>query len=147
MSVEEARGVAAAHARAPERRAGQQRLAWEMCALIHGRQAADDAAAASTGFTSAATSLSAGQLAALGEEIPTTHSEVVGRDVVDLLVESTLAASKGEARRLIAGGGIYVNDVALSESRALGSDDLLHGRYVMLRKGKRQRHLLVATDA
>jgi hypothetical protein len=37
--------------------------------------------------------------------------------------------------------------VALSESRALGSDDLLHGRYVMLRKGKRQRHLLVATDA
>ena len=56
-----------------------------------------------------------------------------------------LAASKGEARRLIAGGGIYVNDVALAESRAArATDDLLHGRYVMLRKGKRQRHLLVA---
>ena len=48
------------------------------------------------------------------------------------------------ARRLIAGGGIYLNDVALPESRTLGADDLLHGRYAMLRKGKRQRHLLVS---
>jgi tyrosyl-tRNA synthetase len=144
LPVEEARRIAAEHVRAPERRAGQARLAWEMCALIHGAAAADEAAAASTGFTSAAGSLSAEQLAALTDEIPTTHTEIAGRDVVDLLVESKLAASKGEARRLIAGGGIYVNDVALTEGRALGHEDLLHGRYVMLRKGKRQRHLLVA---
>jgi tyrosyl-tRNA synthetase len=144
VPVEEARSVAADHARAPERRAGQQRLAWEMVALIHGGPAADEAAGASTGFTSAAETLSAEQLAALMDEIPTTRAEVVGRDVVELLVESTLAASKGEARRLIAGGGIYVNDVALAEGRALGPGDLLHGRYVMLRKGKRQRHLLVS---
>jgi tyrosyl-tRNA synthetase len=147
MPIEEARSVAAEHARAPARRAGQQRLAWEMCALIHGTQTADDAAAASAGFTSAATSLSPGQLAALSDEIPTTRAEIVGRDLVDLLVESTLAGSKGEARRLIAGGGIYVNDVAIPESRALGRDDLLHDRYVMLRKGKRQRHLLVTGGA
>jgi tyrosyl-tRNA synthetase len=143
VPVEEARAVAAEHAKAPERRAGQQRLAWEMCSLIHGGAAADEAAAASTGFTSATDTLSEAQLAALTGEIPTTHTEISGRDVVDLLVESTLAASKGEARRLIAGGGIYVNDVALADPRALGADDLLHGRYVMLRKGKRQRHLLV----
>jgi tyrosyl-tRNA synthetase len=144
VPVEEARAVASEHAKAPEKRAGQQRLAWEMCALIHGDAAADEAAAASQGFTSASGSLSPEQLAALGNEIPTTHAEVAGRDVIDLLVETGLAASKGEARRLIAGGGIYVNDVALAESRPLGPDDLLHGRYVMLRKGKRQRHLLVA---
>jgi tyrosyl-tRNA synthetase len=144
VAVEEARSVAAEHATAPERRAGQQRLAWEMCALIHGDAAADEAAAASHGFTSAANSLSADQLAALEGEIPTTRTGITGRDVIDLLVETALAASKGEARRLIAGGGIYVNDVALAESRALGADDLLHGRYLMLRKGKRQRHLLVA---
>jgi tyrosyl-tRNA synthetase len=145
LPVEEARRIAAEHARAPERRAGQARLAWEVCALIHGPAAADEAAAASTGFTSAASTLTAEQLSALSEEIPTTHARIANRNVVDLLVESRLAASKGEARRLIAGGGIYVNDVALSESRALAGDDLLHGRYVMLRKGKRQRHLLVAT--
>ena len=144
VPVEEARAVAREHAKAPERREGQRRLAWEMCALIHGAATADEAAAASTGFTSATDALSADQLAALVDEIPTTRTDVAGRDVVDLLVEVGLAASKGEARRLIAGGGIYVNDAALGESRALGADDLLHGRYVMLRKGKRQRHLVVS---
>jgi tyrosyl-tRNA synthetase len=145
VPVEEVRRIAAEHARAPEDRSGQQRLAWEVCALIHDAHEADKAALLSAGFNNPATSLSAEQLAALADEIPTTHSEVAGRDVVDLLVDSGLASSKGEGRRLIAGGGIYVNDVALAESRALTGDDLLHGRYVMLRKGKRQRHLLVAS--
>ncbi|MDX6599826.1 MAG: tyrosyl-tRNA synthetase [Gaiellales bacterium] len=143
VPVEEVRAVAAAHAEAPEKRVGQQRLAWEMVALIHGKAAADEAAGASAGFTSSADSLTPEQLTALAGEIPTTHTEIAGRDAIDLLVETGLASSKGEARRLIAGGGIYVNDVALTESRALGADDLLHGRYTMLRKGKRRRHLLV----
>jgi tyrosyl-tRNA synthetase len=104
---------------------------------------ADEAASASTGFTSASGALSAEQFAALAGEIPTTHTDAVGRDVIDVLVETGLAASKGEGRRLIAGGGIYVNDEALAESRPLESSDVMHGRYVMLRKGKRQRHLLV----
>ena len=144
VPVEEVRAIAAEHAKAPEKREGQRRLAWEMCALIHGAAAADEAAAASTGFTSASGALSAEEFAALAGEIPTTHAEVDGRDLVDLLVETGLAASKGEARRLIAGGGIYVNDVAIGESRPLGASDVLHGRYVMLRKGKRSRHLLVS---
>jgi tyrosyl-tRNA synthetase len=143
VPVEEARAVAAEHAKAPERREGQRRLAWELCALIHGLAAADEAASASTGFTAATGALTAEQFAALAGEIPTTHADAIGRDVVDVLVEAGLAASKGEARRLIAGGGIYVNDVALAESRALEAADAMHGRYVMLRKGKRQRHLLV----
>src|SRR3954469_970350 len=104
VPVEEARAVAAEHARAPEKREGQRRLAWEMCALIHGAAAADEAAAASTGFTAASDALTAEQLGALAGEIPTTHAEAVGRDVIDLLVQTGLAASKGEARRLIAGG-------------------------------------------
>src|SRR4029453_13972518 len=100
-----------------------QRLAWEMCALIHGEAEAKRAAdAVSRGRDDALTSE---QLAALTGEIPTTHTDVAGRDVVDLLVETGLASSKGEARRLIAGGGIYVNDAALSESRTLGDGDLL----------------------
>ena len=144
VPVEDVRTVAAEHARAPEKRAGQQRLAWEMTALIHGEAAADEAAAASVGFTSASDSLTPEQLGALADEIPTTRTGIAGRDAIDLLVETGLAASKGEARRLIAGGGIYLNDVALPESRTLGPDDLLHGRYAMLRKGKRQRHLLVS---
>ena len=120
VPVEEARARrrrARPGARAPRR--ARQRLAWEMCALIHGAAAADEAAAASTGFTSAAGSLSAEQLAALDRRDPDDayrdrrprRRRPAGRD--------GLAASKGEARRLIAGGGIYVNDVALArEPRA-----------------------------
>ncbi len=66
--------------------------------------------------------------------------------MIELLIETGLASGRGDARRLIEGGGIYVNDVALPESRELTDADLLHGRYVMLRKGKRNRHLLVAGE-
>jgi tyrosyl-tRNA synthetase len=145
LPVEEVRAVAAAHAEAPERRAGQQRLAREMCALIHGPEAAEAAKTAAESRTVPVTSLSPEQLAALADEIPTTHTEIVGQDVIDLLLASGLVTSKGEARRLIGQRGVSVNDDApLGESRELGAEDLLHGRYVMLRKGKRQRHLLVA---
>ena len=143
MPVEEVRRIAAEHSAAPERRGGQQRLAFEVTALIHGELAAREAAHASTGFTSASGALSAEQLEALAGEIPTTRAEVVGRDVIDLLIEAGLATGRGDARRLIEGGGIYVNDAALAESRRLADGDLLHGRFVMLRKGKRNRHLLV----
>ncbi|HEY3614427.1 MAG TPA: tyrosine--tRNA ligase [Gaiellales bacterium] len=144
VPVDEVRQIAAEHAQAPERRAGQQRLAWELTALIHGAAAADEAASASKGFTAATDALTEAQLEALAGEIPTTRAEVVGRDVIDILIETGLASGRGDARRLIEGGGIYVNDVALIESRELTGADLLHGRYVMLRKGKRNRHLVVA---
>ncbi|MDX6540519.1 MAG: tyrosyl-tRNA synthetase [Gaiellales bacterium] len=146
VPVDDVRAIAADHARAPEQRLGQQRLAWEMTALIHGRAAADEAASASQGFTSATDELSAGQFEALAAEIPTTHTDVAGRDVIEVLVETGLASGRGDARRLIEGGGIYVNDAQLSETRVLEETDLRHGRYVMLRKGKRNRHLLVASS-
>jgi tyrosyl-tRNA synthetase len=146
VPVDDVRAIAADHARAPEQRLGQQRLAWEMTALIHGRAAADEAASASQGFTSATDELSAGQFEALAAEIPTTHTDVAGRDVIEVLIETGLASGRGDARRLIEGGGIYVNDAQLSETRVLEETDLRHGRYVMLRKGKRNRHLLVASS-
>ena len=97
VPVEEARAVAAEHAKAPEKRAGQQRLAWEMTALIHGAAAADEAAAASTGFTSAADSLTAEQLTALAGEIPTTHTE--SRAATSSTSSSRPASRPARARR------------------------------------------------
>ena len=58
--------------------------------------------------------------------------------VADLLVGTGLAASKGEARRLITQGGAYLNNERVTLDRVLTPGDLLHGRYVILRKGKRQ---------
>lgn len=142
LPVDEAKAIAEAHARAPERRDGQKRLAREMVGLIHGESAAREADGASQGFTRGARELSADELAALAGEIPMTTSPALG-ELVALLVETGLASSNGDARRSIAGGGISVNDERISEPRELAASDLLHGRYVMLRKGKRQRHLVV----
>jgi tyrosyl-tRNA synthetase len=146
LPVDEARAVAADHAAAPDQRRGQQRLAHEMTSLVHGSDTADEAARASTGFTRAASELDAATLDSLAGEIPTTRlpvAEVVGVDVVDVLARCGLASSKSDARRSIAGGGISVNDIRLPEARPLEAADVLHGRFVMLRKGKKHRHLLV----
>ena len=67
-----------------------------------------------------------------------------GVELVELLTETGLASSSSDARRLIAGGGVYVNDRREAEPRTLGSGDLLHGRYVLLRKGKRDHSLVEA---
>lgn len=56
---------------------------------------------------------------------------------VDALVLCGLASSKADARKLIGGGGCYVNDIRLSEDRPISTDDLLHGKYILMRKGKK----------
>jgi tyrosyl-tRNA synthetase len=144
--VAEVDEIMAAHEAEPGRRHAQRRLAEAMTALVHGEAAAADAARASQGFTQAVDSLSAADLERLAAEIPTTEvpaTELDGLDLVDLVVRTGLEASKGAARRTIEGGGLYVNDVAAAPGRSIGPDDVRHGRYVLLRKGKRTRHLVV----
>ena len=66
---------------------------------------------------------------AAGEAIPS---------VLDLLIESGLSASRGQARRVIADGGAYVNNIRVTDEAAVPSgDDLLAGRWLLLRRGKR----------
>ena len=65
---------------------------------------------------------------------------------MDLLVTTGLAASKGEARRTVEQNGAFVNDVVQTGLDAeVSARDLLHGRYVVLRKGKRNYHLVTVT--
>jgi len=76
-------------------------------------------------------------------EIPTKEFAAAllhgaGAALTEVLVASGLAPSKGQARKDIEGGGIYVNNVKSPDiTRALTSADLLFGKYVLLRKGKR----------
>jgi len=63
--------------------------------------------------------------------------------LADLLAESGLATSKGEARRAIRGGGIYLNNVRVGEeARKVTVGDALGGRLLVLRKGRKDYHLL-----
>jgi tyrosyl-tRNA synthetase len=151
LSLDEVAAVSAAHAERPERRAGQRRLAEEATRLVHGA-AATEAAAAATDLLFGGDPLAAGPdaLEVVAAEVPTaplpTPAEMGdGVDLVALLVEAGLASSKGDARRSIDQGAVSVNGVRAAPEASIGTGDVLHERYVLLRKGKRNYALLVAS--
>jgi len=144
LPVEEAREVAAAHREHPERRTGQRRLAREVTSLVHGAEAAEAAeAAAAVLFGGDPTTAPPEVLDTVAGEVPCTDvPEVAGLGLVEALVRTGLASSNGDARRTLAGNGVAVNGVKVGPDRTLEEGDLLHGRYVLLRKGRSQYHLL-----
>jgi tyrosyl-tRNA synthetase len=150
LPVDEARAVAAAHQSAPERREGQRRLAREVTTIVHGTGAAAAAEAASRVlFGASLDGVDAATLAAVAGEVPTTTVDrarlAAGVPLVELAAETGLTASRGEARRLLQQGGLYVNNVrAGSVETSLALADLLHGRYALLRRGRDAYHLVVA---
>jgi tyrosyl-tRNA synthetase len=150
LSMEEVDAVAAGHAEHPERRAGQRRLAEEATRLVHGPEAAA-AAAEATDVLFGGSPLAAGPgaLAVVAEEVPTADLPAGGElaagvDVVPLLVEAGLASSKGDARRALEQGAVSVNGERVGPGASVDAGAVLHGRYVLLRKGKRSYALLVA---
>jgi tyrosyl-tRNA synthetase len=76
--------------------------------------------------------------AALAEVPSTTTSLTTGATIVDLLVDTGLASSKAAARRTVDEGGAYVNNAKVSDVEwAPRPGDLLHGRWLVIRRGKR----------
>ena len=123
----------------PFRRAAQKRLALEVTSLVHGRAAAQgaiDASAALFGQGDLAT-LDEMSLSGAISELPQAAGEL-GASVAQLLVDANLVKSLGEARRAIAQGGVYINNVAVeADDRVLEASDLLHGKFAVLRRGKK----------
>jgi tyrosyl-tRNA synthetase len=148
--VEEIAALAAEQARDPGKRPAQRRLAEEMTTRIHGEQALRNVLDATRVLFGGAElrSVNADVLALLSQEIPSVRlpgAEVVGLPVPDALVRTGLASSKSDARRGIAGKGFLVNgETVAAPERTLAAGDLLHGRFVLLQKGKRNHALLVA---
>lgn len=145
-SREEIAELEAAVRERPGAREAQRTLAADVTTLVHGAAATDAVIAASQAL------FGRGELGALDErtleaavaELPRATAQV-GDPVVDLLVASGLVASKGAARRAVAEGGAYVNNVKVNgEDATLGADDLLHGRFALLRRGKKTLGVAVA---
>ena len=79
----------------------------------------------------------------LAREIPTVTVQNHGLGLADAVVQAGLAKSKGEARRAIEQGGIYVNQQRVQDvARGLAAEDWIGGRNVLLRKGKKEYALL-----
>ncbi|MFD9486113.1 tyrosine--tRNA ligase [Streptomyces sp. NPDC059991] len=123
----------------PQARAAQRSLAEELTTLVHGADQCAAVVAASKAL------FGQGELADLDEatlasalsELP--HAEVAEAGlVVDLFAAVELVASKSAARRTVKEGGAYVNNAKVtSEDAVITADDLLHGRWLVLRRGKK----------
>ena len=149
VPVEEVAAVMASHQQAPELRVAQQRLADEVCTLVHGEGETARARLAAQGLFGAEPPTGA-VLEALRGIVPETSvaaDDLTGAEsLVDVLVTSGLCVSKGDARRTLSGGGVSVNGRRQDPGAvALPPDALVDGRYVLLQKGRRNRHLLVLT--
>ena len=148
VPVETCRDVASAHLAAPAGRTGQRRLAREVTGLVHGTEVLPAVERAGEVLFSGLpiTEVDASTLDLLAAELPSSQrarDALVGADAVELLAEVGLAKSRGEVRRNAA--GYSVNGVDLAQRGSdVGEGDLLHGRFVLLGRGRKQRHLLVA---
>lgn len=149
VPLEEIEKIVAEHKQAPEKRTAQRRLAEEITRIVHGSEAAKQAIAASQMmYGSAVAELDAAAIEALVSQgvhtITVDRAKLdAGYPVIDACVESGLAKSKSDARRLMQQGGIYVNNAAVTEPAAtLKADALVAGIAVVLRSGKKNYRLV-----
>jgi tyrosyl-tRNA synthetase len=141
LSTEDLAELEEATATRPHERAAQRRLARELTTLVHGADATEAVEHASAALFGRGEleRLDESTLAAALRETSVAELPPGGPDnIVDLLVATGLSASKGAARRTIAEGGVSVNNVRIdSEEWVAQPSHFLHGRWLVLRRGKR----------
>jgi tyrosyl-tRNA synthetase len=141
LSAGEVAALGVATVERAHERAAQRRLAQELTTLVHGHAATESVELASQAL------FGRGELAGLDEPTlaaalrETSVAELtpgVPNGIGDLLVATGLSKSKGEARRTLSEGGVYVNNVRVEgDDWAPESGDFLHGKWLVLRRGKR----------
>jgi tyrosyl-tRNA synthetase len=133
---------------APERRVAQKRLAEEITRLVHGEEALENAVRASQAmFGGDLEGLDDAVLEDVFSEVPSTEFPAAvlaeGRLLLDVLVEAGTFASKGEARRMVKSGGLYLNNDRIEADDAkLTEQSLCSKTIAVVRKGKKHYHLL-----
>lgn len=133
----------------PEKRLAQNELAKELTILVHGEAEYERVKKASAAFFSTEIqSLDEASLKQLTANTPSTSllkkDLQSGISLIDLLVQSKLVSSKGQARQEIQGGGIYINNQRVSDiSLTLTPENLIAGKFLILRKGKKNYHSVV----
>ncbi|MFD8379076.1 tyrosine--tRNA ligase [Streptomyces sp. NPDC059679] len=133
----------------PQARAAQRALAVELTTLVHGADQCAAVVAASKALFGQGelAELDEATLAAAVSELPSARVSQLGQ-VIDLFAEVGLVASKSAARRTVKEGGAYVNNVKVTAEDAVATADvLLHGRWLVLRRGKRNLAAIEVIEA
>ncbi len=149
LSREQIEPLEAAHAANPGAREAHKALAREVTTLVHG-------ADAYAGALKASEILFGGSLEGVSEtifndvvgevptkDLPSANLAGAGAGIVDLIVLAGLETSKGAARKALEAGGVYLNNVRVPDhTKAVTSADLLFGKHLLLRKGKKSYAVL-----
>lgn len=146
-SKDKIEAIEAEHAKDPGQRIAQRELARAATSLLHGEAEMQQAEAA-------ARALFSGEIVGLSESVlnevfasapSSSHDKATlkgeGVALVDLLPETTLAKSKREAREFLANGSVMVNSRKAGAEERLRESDLLHGKVIALRRGKKSWHV------
>jgi tyrosyl-tRNA synthetase len=135
----------------PGARAAQKALAREMTTLVHGAEALAAALKASEIlFGGTLDGITEDVFSDVAGEVPTKDLEQArlagaGAPIIDLIVHAGLENSKGAARKSLEAGGVYLNNVRVPDhTRVVTTTDLLFGKYLLLRKGKKSYAVLTA---
>jgi tyrosyl-tRNA synthetase len=133
----------------PEQREAQRRLAQEMTGIVHGQSGLSSAEQASQAlFGGEVSGLSAAEIEDIFADVPSSTLEKErlsgeGLSLIDLLTDSGVVKSKGEARRAISEGGVYLNNHRVSDAaQNVSLNDLMQGHFIILRRGKKNYHLV-----
>lgn len=146
MNQDQVADIVRQHEAAPHLRVAQRELARHMTRLLHGEGELQRVEAASQAlFSGEVRSLDEAMLREVFADVPhSTHARATlggdGASLVEILPQTTLASSKREAREFLASGAVAVNGVRVNGDHRLTSADLLHGRMILLKRGKKQWH-------
>ncbi|MHC6176115.1 tyrosine--tRNA ligase [Glutamicibacter sp. X7] len=140
MTREEIEALAVEVAERPHQRKAQRELAWAVTSLVHGEEATQkviDASAAVFG-NGELQSIDLETLQSVIAELPRATVEAESLNILSVLTTSGLSKSQSEARRTVSEGGAYVNNQKVEGiDSELSADDFLHGRYALVRRGKK----------
>ncbi|WP_026427310.1 tyrosine--tRNA ligase [Actinomyces slackii] len=134
----------------PRAREAQRALAREVTRWVHGEEALAQAEAATAALWGRGdlTQIDAGTMAAATADLPAGELETGVSTIVDLLVSTGLDKGRNAARKTVAGGGAYLNNIKVEDEDAtIGADQLLAGGVVLVRKGRRNLAVARASQA
>ena len=139
------------HKKDPGKRLLQKALAKEITVFVHGAEEYEKAIETTNKFfsnqTAPAESLTVNDLETIEGIVRSDVSKdklQTGIDVVTLLAETGILSSKGEARKMIQGGGISINRKKVEGILTVDNSMLLHGKYILIQKGKKNYYLIQA---
>jgi tyrosyl-tRNA synthetase len=146
MTQEEIGELARATEERPQAREAQRALARTVTALVHGEDHVRRAEqAAQVLFGGSFDGVSVADILTVFEDAPSTELDLPaeGMPIVEMLTATKLAPSKSEAMRLVKGGGVYANNARVADERArLTTADAIGGELFILRKGRKDQHIV-----